>query len=145
MQKAISLKEKYPLPLSPTICIIMYFIINFQELLVVCRNACRNAEREFFVAPPPSPVPAVKEALFVWEIRNHIPRAVRHAFRLFQLMYHTQLSSVRLLRDVRHQGKGKDLLDHTPIRSVDSSISEITATPVAPYPPSLMKLANPFL
>ena len=29
MQKAISLKEKYPLPLSPTICMIMYFIIIF--------------------------------------------------------------------------------------------------------------------
>ena len=48
---------------------------------------------------------------------------------------HIQLSSVRLLRDVRLQGMGIDLLGHTPIRSVDSSISEITATPVAPYPP----------
>ena len=46
---------------------------------------------------PPCPVSAVKETLFIREIRNYIPRAVRHAFWLFQLMYHTQLSSVRLL------------------------------------------------
>lgn len=31
----------------------LLILINFQKLLVVCRNACSNAERKFFVAPPP--------------------------------------------------------------------------------------------
>lgn len=76
----------------------LLILINFQKLLVICRNACSNAERKFFVAPPPCPVSAVKETLFIREIRNYIPRAVRHAFWLFQLMYHT--SSYTIIFDI---------------------------------------------